>query len=170
MGIKTFDDNDYERAAGFLESMGLPVELLDPPESVDWELHKRRQESSVWKSGQWTAEICRTTHGKQLDARLHLMPDDVTLLDSVTIEPEDIPPLMTFETFEADALDRFAAWITQNGRQAMGEALVTLKIQTRHAHALLDVAEDLINAAIADQDTDLAAALMALQTALDKAI
>ena len=145
----------------------MSIETFDNAD-VDWELHTRRQESSVWRSGPWQAEICRTSHGKQLDARLHLAPDAVTVLDSVTIEPEQIPPLMTFETFEADMLDRFAGWIAKNGREAMGDAPITFKIQTRHAHTLFDAAEDLISAALNDQDTDLAAALIALRSALER--
>lgn len=172
MSFETFDDADYERAAGHLEAMGLPYAdlLAPPPLSVEWELHTRRPESNVWKFRQWTAEICRTSHGRQLDARLHLAPDDVTVLDSVTIEPEQIPPLMTFETFEADMLDRFTAWIRKNGRQAMGESLIAIKIATKHAHPLFDAAEDLIRTALREQDTDLAGALIALHSALSQAL
>jgi hypothetical protein len=171
MSIETYDQADYNRAAGLFESMGLPVEMLAPPPlEVDWMLQKRRPESTVWTFRNWTAEICRTTEARQFDARLHLAPDDVTMLDSVLIEPEQIPPLMTFETFEADMLDRFTAWIRKNGRQAIGDALMTIKIQTRHAHPLLDAADDLIRAALRDQDTDLAGALIALQSALRQAL
>lgn len=170
--LETFDDADYNRAAGFLESMGLPVEMLSPPPlEVDWMLQKRRRQgSTVWTSGPWTAEIDLASESKQLLARLHLAPDDVTMLDRVVIEPEQIPPLMTFETFEADMLDRFTAWIRKNGREAIGDSLVPLTIRTRHAHALLDATEDFLSLAIDEQDIDLAAAVTALKSALLRAL
>lgn len=172
MPLETFDDADYNRAAGFLESMGMPVEMLSPPPlEVDWILQKRRRQgSTVWASGPWTAEIDLASESKQLLARLHLAPDDVTMLDRVVIEPENIPQGMTFESFEADMLARFAAWIAKNGREALGDALVPIKIRTRHAHALLDATEDYIKLALNDQDLDLAAAVMALKSALLRAL
>lgn len=171
MSIETFDEDDYNRAAGLFESMGLPVEMLSPPPlEVDWMLQKRGNESSVWTFRNWTAEIDRASESKQLLARLHLAPDDVTMLDRVVIEPENIPEGMTFESFEAEMLARFAAWIAKNGREALGDALVPLKIRTRHAHALLDATEDYIKLALNDQDLDLAAAVMALKSALLRAL
>ena len=166
MPLATFDDADYNRAAGFLESIGLnPVDLLSPPTEIDWLIQKRGNEAHVWSSGRWTADICRTSEAKQLKARLTLDPAP-TGLDSVLIEPENIPKGMTFESFEADMLARFAAWIAQNGREALGDSLVTLRIQTRHAHTLLDATQDFMKLAIEDQDLDLAAAVTALRGAL----
>mgnify|MGYP003375601518 CR=1 FL=1 len=170
--LETFDDADYNRAAGFLESMGLPVEMLAPPPiEVEWMIQKRRrQESTVWTSGPWTAEIDLASESKQLLARLHLAPDDVTMLDRVVIEPEDIPQGMTFESFEADMLTRFSAWIAKNGREALDDAILPLTLRRRHAQALLDATEDYMKQALADQDLDLAAAVMALKGTLLRAL
>lgn len=171
MSIETYDEADYNRAAGFFESIGVPVEMLiPPPPEVDWLIQKRRHESNVWTSGQWTAEICRTTEAGQFLARLHLAPDDVNILDGKVIEPENIPQGMTFETFEADMLERFEGWIAQNGREALGDALVPFKLRARHVSALLDAADDFLNQAIAEQDIDLAAAVTALKGALLRAL
>lgn len=92
MTIKTFGENDYNRAAEHFESMGLPLDMLEPPQDIDWILHSRRSDqSTLWKSGPWIAEMSKTTEGRQLVARLHLAGDDVFMLDSVVIEPENIP-------------------------------------------------------------------------------
>lgn len=171
MTIKTFGENDYNRAAEHFESMGLPLDMLEPPQEMDWILHRRgSNQSTLWKSGPWTAEISKTTEGRQLVAHLHLAGDDVFMLDSVLIEPENIPQGMTFESFESDMLARFAAWIDKNGREALADAPVTLKIQTRHAHALLDAIQDFMKLANDDQDFDLTAAVIALRSQLRRAL
>lgn len=167
MTLQTFDNADYNRAAGFLESVGLPVDLLaPPPPEVDWILQKRRNDDHVWTSGQWSARICKTTEGRQLVADLKLAGDDVMRLDSVTLEPEQIPHGMTFESFETDMLARFAAWIAKHGNEALDDQLLSFKLARKHSNALLDSTEDYLKQALADQDLDLAAAVMALKSAL----